>query len=304
MEPQPLSSSHEAYREAFQTFLAKSTFKAAIRNYSRETAAYIMQTAAHSAATADSTIFRVLGVGSGDGYPDLEILQAIAKSLRSSHDENQKPSIHACIVEPSSSLIEEFKEAVSPLPEGLATLADVSFEWRETTFQDYIGRSLPSESNRYHMAHFICSLYYLDSEEALKNCFKQLVTGGAMFCLVAGENSYFAKVSIAKQGRLKCLSESNFYTGKDLVAIAERNNWKHKELAKVYYEIDISSCFDETSRIGGSLLDFLTHRINFRETAGPELYNEMIDFINEASISDNKGGKILRPELAVVIIYK
>ena len=107
-----------------------------------------------------------------------------------------------------------------------------------------------------------------------------------------------------KQGRLKCLSESNFYTGKDLVAIAERNNWKHKELARVHYEIDISSSFDESSPIGSLLLDFLTHQINFRETADPELYNEMIDFINEASISDNKGGKILRPELAVVIIYK
>ena len=91
---------------------------------------------------------------------------------------------------------------MSPLPEGLATLADVSFEWRETTFQDFIASSSPSKSDHYHMAHFISSLYYLDAEETLKNCFKQLVTGGAMFCLVGGENSYFAKVRIAKRGAL------------------------------------------------------------------------------------------------------
>jgi len=72
-------------------------------------------------------VFRVLGIGSGDGKPDLEILHAVARSLLSSGDENQKPLMHLCIVEPSSSLIADFKQAVSPLPEKVATLADVSF---------------------------------------------------------------------------------------------------------------------------------------------------------------------------------
>ena len=300
MAAQPLSSSYQAYGDSFQTYLTKSTMREMIRKYSGVAASHIMKTAAYSAVNPE--VFRVLGVGSGDGKPDMDILKAVASSLRSSHDGNKKPVIHACIVEPSSFLITDFKQGVSPLPHELGNLAEVSFEWQATTFQDFISSSLLSENKQYHMAHFICSLYYMDPEESLRNCFVQLANGGALFCLLAAEDSFFAK--IAKQGKLKGLSFAHFYTGKDIVAIAERNNWRYEELPKVYYEVDITSCFDKTSQDGSLLLDFLTHQISFRETAEPALYNEMMDFISQCSLSDNEGRKILRPELAVVIIYK
>ena len=295
-----LASSHEAYQNAFQTYKEKSTLSEAIKDYCREAAAHIMQKTTHSVP-----VFRVLGVGSGDGKPDIEILQAIARSLSSSHDENLKPSIHACIVEPSSSIIEEFKEAVSPLPEGLATLADVSFEWRETTFQDLIASSSP-ESKRYQMVYFVASVFYMDAEETLKYCFRNLANGGAMFCLVAGAESYFVKQSQKFQGKLKGLSDFYMYTGDDLVAIAKRNSWSYEELPKAHYDVDITSCFDKSSQTGSLLLDFLTHQVDFRTTADPELLNQVIDFIrSEVSTCDNDADrKVLRSQMAAVIIYK
>ena len=301
MAQQSLSSSHEAYKNAFQTYSANSTVGDAIRNYAREAAAYIMQK-----MERNIPVFRVLGIGSGDGKPDLEILHAAARSLLSSGDENQKPLMHLCIVEPSSSLIADFKQAVSPLPEKVATLADVSFEWHEATFQEFISYSLPDRS-KYHMIYFIASLFYMDAEKSLNYCFKNLAVGGAMFCLVAGTDfNYFVKQSRKFQGRLNCLSVSNFhlYTAKDLIAIAERNNWKYEELPTKDYEVDITSCFDKSSHTGGLLLDFLTHHIDFRETADPALYSDVITFITENSSSDNEGRKKLRSEMAIVVIYK
>ena len=226
MEQNPLSSSHSAYLNAFQAFKSKSTVWEAERSYSCDAVAHVMQKLTDNAI--NSQVFRVLGVGSADGKHDLEVLQAVATSLRKVHQE--RPLIHSCIVEPSSSLIADFKRAVSPLPECLESLADVSFEWRETRFEDFIYSSSPPERQHYHIAHFMCSLYYMNAEESLKSCFKLLTNGGAMFCLVAGEESYFAKLSCQFEGKLKCLPVSNFYTGKDVAAIAKQNNWKYEEL--------------------------------------------------------------------------
>ena len=106
----------------------------------------------------------------------------------------------------------------------------------------------------------------MDAEDALKSCFKQLAYGGAMFCLVAGDDSYFVELSRKFHGKVKCLPTSsiNFYTGKDIVAIAERNNWKYEEYPKAQYEINITSCFDRSSQTGQALLDFLTHQLDFQ----------------------------------------
>ena len=301
MEARPLSSSIEAYSNAYKVYLSNSTLRETLEKYSGEAAAHVMRNLTDKAK--NSEIFQVLGVGSGDGNQDIEVLKVIATSLRSSRTE--KPSIHTCIVEPSSSLITDFRRSVTPLPASLASLADVSFDWKETGFEDYICSSSPSESNRYHIAHFICSLYYMDAEDALKSCFKQVANGGAMFCSVAGDDSYFIKFSENFHGKLKCLATaSNFYIGKDVAAIAERNNWKYEEYPKAQYEIDITSCFDRSSQTGRVLLDFMTHQIDFQGTADPILYDEVMEFLTESSITDSSGRKILTTMLAMVIIYK
>lgn len=297
MELQQLSSSHEAYHDAFQTYRAKSTLREVVISYSRQAAAHVI----HKLITHDAPVFRVLGVGSGDGKPDMEILKAVARGLRSSKDGNCKPQIAASTVEPSSLLIADFKRSASTLPEELANLADVSFDWQETTFDGFISESSWT-SELFHLAHFICSLYYMDAEESLKSCFKLLTPGGAMFCLVIKENSFFD--ILVRQGNLKRLPIPGFYTGQDVVVIAERNNWKHEELPMTHYEVDITDCFNESSQTGSLLLDFLSHTVNFRELADPALYKEMMDFITEVSSTDSKGKMILRPQLSIVVIYK
>ena len=267
-----------------------------IRNYCVNATAHVMQKCGPQ--TRNAEVFCVLGVGSGDGKHDIEILKVVARNIRSSHGEHHKPLMHACIVEPSSSLIAGFKQSVSPLADELSTLADVSFDWRETTFEDF-SVSLQSKSGLYHLIHFVCSLYYMDGEEALKKCYEALAIGGAMFCLVVGDDSFFA--NLRKRGCEIWDSVSNFYTGKDVVSIAERNNWRCEELPKMKYEVDITSCFDKSSQTGNILLDFLTHQINFRHSS---LYDEMMDYITASSTSDNQGRRILRPEIAIVVIYK
>ena len=185
-------SSKETYRNAYQTYLSKRLGPKSTLSYLSEVTAHVMQTI-HRDGVQNCKAFRVLGIGSGDGRCDIEILKAIATSLRSKCNEHQNPFIQVCIVEPNASSIKDFKKAVSPSPEELAKLAEVSFKWQQNTFQEFIDKyrdgSSQLESERYDIIHFISSLYYTDAEESLLTCFRMLATGGAIFCSVAGSQA-------------------------------------------------------------------------------------------------------------------
>ena len=54
-------------------------------------------------------IFRVLGVVSGDGKHGIEILMVVARGLRSSYGEHQKPLILAVTNEDGGNSVEAYK---------------------------------------------------------------------------------------------------------------------------------------------------------------------------------------------------
>lgn len=226
-------SSKEVNREAYQTYLSKRLGPKSTLSYLSEVTAHVMQTieTIHCDGVQNCEAFRVLGIGSGDGNCDIEILKAIATSLRSNCNGNQKPFIRVCIVEPNASSIEDFKKEVSPLPEELAKLAAVRFKWQQSTFQEFVDTyrdgSSQSESGRYHIIHFISSMYYADAEESLLTCFRMLAAGGAIFCSVAGRQDSWLKISHKFGGKIKFISNSGnvCYTAEDIIDIAERNGW-------------------------------------------------------------------------------
>ena len=161
-----------------------------------------------------------------------------------------------------------------------------------------------SKIESFHLVHFVASLYYMDAEISLKTSYQWLARGGAMFCTVGPEESFFPKLSRKLEGKVDLGSIHKFYTEVDLVNIAVRNNWKHEELWRTSYSVDISSCFEESSEEGSLLLDFLTHKQDFRATTDEAFYNKIMDFLNEESISDDNGRKLIKPEITAVVIYK
>jgi len=295
MKATKLSSSLETYRRAFQLVQTKSNLNEVIRDYCiRATAGFVEQLRLFPR----NQVLNVLSIGSGDGKHDIEILKTLARGLTSLEGQSSKPSIQACIVEPSS-LIADFMQSVSSLPEELSSHANVSFQWHKMTFQEFSRASLERNNDTFHFIHFVCSLYYAEAEESLTQCFNKLERGGAILCVIAGEESLFAKLS-----KRDDVPISNIYTGKEIIAIARRNNWGYEEIPTVNYEMDISGLFDENSQTGNLMLDFLTHTVNFRQTADPALFNEIMDLIRQSSITDEKGKTLLKFETAAVFIYQ
>ena len=155
-----------------------------------------------------------------------------------------------------------FRSRVSPFPvtlEGKAT-----FEWHEMTLEKFMESS--PQIQQFDLIHFVASLYYMDAEQALRNCYARLASGGAIFCTLVAEESFFSKLARKLKGKINLGSIDKFYTEVDIESISKRNNWNYEELKKCSSDADITSCFDHSSPTGGLLLDFLTHCQDFRGT--------------------------------------
>ena len=298
-----LSQSYKAYEKAFKTFLDHSTARQAIMKCVQDGTKLALEKIVPLDVNKP---FNILGVGSGKGEMDLLIIQFIAAQLKKT---DVKPAIHSLVVEPSSFLLEKFKESVASLPNSLTDLARVSFEWQQTTFQEYKQlcaiqdeKSQPS----FDFIHFVHSIYYMDAADALQTCFEQqLGEKGAIVCLVQTERSYFPMVQKRFKGRLTFGSEDMvIYTEEDLAKIAGEKGWKYDVIIQEF-SIDVSLCFGEPSEQGDLLFDFLTHQKDFRATADQELIHDLLDFFGEFIVPDENGNKLLRgPEMAAVVIQK
>ena len=238
-------------------------------------------------------LFRVLGVGSGDGQNDLRILDVVSSAIGCS-------KIHATILEPDGELMARFRSRVSPLPKTLEGKA--TFEWHEMTLEKFMASS--PQIQQFDLVHFMASLYYMDAEQALRNCYERLASGGAIFCTLVAEESFFPKVARTLKGKINLGSMNKFYTEVDLESISKRNNWNYKELKKYSYDADITSCFDYSSTAGGLLLDFLTHCQDFRGTVDEMVYKEVMNFLEQQSFTNDSGRKLIKPERIAVVIYK
>jgi len=288
----------DPYITSLKLFEKKSSVRKVIMDHAEFIAAHTMRHLSNDCLK--SAVFRVLGVGSGNGQTDLRILAAVAKAIETS--EKRRAVIRSTIIEPST-MITEFKTATSCLPQPLADLADFSFEWHETTLQKFIDSYNP-EIACFELVHFVASLFYMDAETSLISCYRRLVSGGAIFCILSAEDSFFPKLSRKLQGFVDLGSLKKLYTEVDFIDIAKRNNWKCEELSKAHYTVDISCCFDESSIEGNLLLDFLTHKQDFRVTADRMLYKDVMEFLNKESFIDENGKKLLKPVFNALVIYK
>lgn len=309
MPLEPLSKCHEAYEKAFQVYLDNYASRQAVIVKCVEDG---MKQALREIATVDKNKpFRILGIGSGKGQMDLLMIQFIAARMKTSGSDTIKSVIQSVVVEPSSFLLEEFKESASSLPSSLTTSAEVSFEWREMTFQEY-QRSCASESSKswpsFDFIHFIHSIYYTDATDTLRSCFEQqLGEKGAILSLVLTKESWFVKMQEKFKGRLMVGSEGIvMYTMEDLARMAAQSGWLYDVITHDHGDmIDISICFGaEPTEQSDLLLDFLTHQKNFRATADQALFDEVMTFIQGLMITDKTGGKFLKTGMAAVIIHK
>ena len=272
-----LASSHEHFQRCFRVFLDKSDEHESSISCIREGIKPMMKSLA---TLIDAPTVRVLGVGSGKGEIDLEILHVAAQCLHEKNP-NHKSDFLCHVVDPNWIALEDFKTSVEVLPSHLANLANIKFEWHQETFQQYIDKQ-DHELMKFEVVHFVHSLYYLaDLEDALVHTYEKILGDrGMIICIILGEGSYSDR--FVRKFRAKHLCNQ------DVVAVAKKCNFPYEEYSKENH-LDITEVFDAKSEQGNNLLDFLTHTMNFRSTASCEEVEEVLKFLEEvSSVEDGK----------------
>ena len=250
----------------------------------------LIQTASLSWCQQRSS-FNILSVGSGTGEIDMEIVKIIEKELQKS-DQGRHMKIFNRAIEPNKYSCSLYKAAIENLPS--PTKDDrTEFEICQQTFQEYkeSQQRQGGGSVKFDMVHFIHSIYHVDIKQALMHCFeKELGEQGVLVCLIADQDLiYWVTLRQNSQCHGRDIKSGDKYeTAEEIIKIAKNNGWKH-EIYSQEYSIDVTDVLDEKSTEGNLLLDFLTHTMNFRETADKQLVEETLALIKElTTVKDGK----------------
>ncbi|XP_067052634.1 histamine N-methyltransferase-like [Acropora muricata] len=285
------------YIDSFKLFETKSNQLRKTEEMLRERLPSLVPRRLH-----DSQQLNILSVGSGNGEKDFLVLKVIRESLRS-NDNGTEVKIFNRGIEPNTYFCDLYNEAIG----NMLTPSDdqaTEFEICEQSFQDY-SQHTEKYPVKFDVVHFIHSIYYLDMEEALCHCFeKELGENGVFVCIVSGRD--LINLVLAKQ-------PSNGYGQKDgaienlekagqLVEIAKSKGWKH-EVYMNEYSIDVTEVFDPKSTEGNLLLDFLTHTINFRETAEKQVVEETLAVVRDHTVFKD-GKRLGKKKDWLIALYK
>lgn len=263
---------------------------------------------------------RVLAIGSGSGVVDHDFLNEIVKTGKEVRGEEY--SVVYQVVESNSDSIEYFRKSVLPND----SYSKISFQWYNGLFEDFISEFEQSikgvsdeEEEQFDFVHYVRCFYYIDSVSALDKTYNTLLRRNGFATVIGeGEESIWPKFMIFLNDH-EIFNEG--YTGSGPVSMAyflpgwisqsEKNNWKY-EIYTDKYKFNATPMFDERSKDGNCLIDFLFHGKNARKSFKKEILDDFFQFLNdniqEGEEIEEAKKKVVRKyipcELGIIVITK
>ena len=239
--------------------------------------------------------YAILDVGTPDGDTDLKILSLIWRNLEPGTEISYR------VVNAQAAVLEKYKNSVSSSKK--REYKKIAFDWRATTLVDYLGgTSEESGGCKMNLVLFMQSIYYEDPEQALVQVYdKELEHNGVIVCVIQDENNFAIRLQNELQGKEFPKSKKNI-SGKDVVAIAEKHEWKW-EVDTQEYVLDVNECLKEGSSKGNMLLDMMFNVKDMRKQASADVIEQIKKSLEKEAIASG-GSKILKEKVAIVMIYK
>ncbi|XP_043930901.1 histamine N-methyltransferase-like isoform X2 [Protopterus annectens] len=273
-----LFSDHSRYVKSFQLFLDRSTEHQCMQEFINKELPDILS----RIGNGNSSI-NVLGIGSGSGEVDLQMLRKV---------EEKHPEVHINndIVEPSAEHVMLYKELVSRTPD----LQKMSFKWNKMTSSEYEKQMKEeNEKKKWDFIHMIQVLYYVESiEETIKFCHQHLEKNGKIVIILVSGNSGWASLWKKYGSRLPLNDICNYITSRDVKEAVDRMGLKcqHYDLPSI---MDITECFIDGNEEGELLVDFLTETLHFSKTAPPSFKSELMEYLKQPECSTRRDDKIV-----------
>ncbi|KAM4561474.1 histamine N-methyltransferase-like isoform 2-T2 [Fundulus diaphanus] len=278
----------DRYQKSFHLFLERSSEHQCMQDFIHNKLPDIL-----SSIGDGKSHLNVIGVGSGAGEIDLELLDELHKKHPEAMVDNE-------VVEPSSQQLHNYKVLVSQKPE----LNYIKFTWNKMTASEFEEHwKLRKVTKKADFIHMIQMLYYVKDPGATINFFQSLLNtnGKLLIILVSGESGW-GKLWQKYRKELCNTDISQCVTTGDIKSLLDSKGVSYQSF-DLPSQMDITECFTKGDEKGELLLDFLTEVLDFSKTASPELKAGVLELLRHPDCSVETEGKVVfNNNLGVIVI--
>ncbi|XP_028289480.1 histamine N-methyltransferase A-like [Parambassis ranga] len=241
---------------------------------------------------ADKKSLSVLGVGSGGGEMDVQLLSLLQSTLPA-------VPITADIVEGSCKLTDNFKALVAKT----ANLEKVTFDWHIINSEDYLKQvNVIGDAKKFDFIHMIQMIYYADDLERTIKFYHSLLkpNGRLMIIVVVGKGGWDTLWK-AYEKELHVGPITQFHSSAEVVACLKNLGLKYDQ-HNIFHSFDITECFNPSSITGNQVLNFLTSREDFHQSLTPEIRAGIIDLLRNKCSTEKDGRVFFNDSFSCILV--
>ncbi|XP_018537518.1 histamine N-methyltransferase-like isoform X1 [Lates calcarifer] len=281
------------YQKSFQLFLERSSEHQCMQDFIHNKLPDILASIGNG-----KSHLNVIGVGSGAGEIDLEILSEL-------HMKHPGVTVDNEVVEPSSQQLHNYRgTAFIVLVSQKPGLDYIKFTWNKMTASGFEEHwKVKNMTKKADFIHMIQMLYYVKDPGATINFFQSLLdkNGKLLIILVSGESGW-GKLWRTYRNQLCNTEISQCVTTGDIKSFLDSRGVSYQSY-ELLSQMDITECFTEGDEKGELLLDFLTEVLDFSKTASPELKAGVMELLRHPDCSVESNGKVIfNNNLGVIVI--
>ncbi|XP_044294320.1 carnosine N-methyltransferase 2-like [Varanus komodoensis] len=286
---QPMRSlTVEEYTKAFKSFLNTSTEHQCMEQFNKEELPNIVASLGNGRSTIN-----VLGVGSGTGEQDLNMIRLIQAKHPGILINNE-------VIEPNPQHILTYKDAVR----NSSDLKNVSFTWHQLTSMEYEKQARAQNiQKKFDFIHLIQMLYRVEDIVSTVRFFHSCLDSYAkLLIIIISGNSGWASIWRKYRHCLPPTDSGHYITSDDIEPILKDMGLNY-QVYNFPSTWDITECFIDGDTIGGHTLDFLTGTKDFMNTAPHDLKQCLRQALCQPECSTKKDGRIVfRNDLSMIVI--
>ncbi|XP_066497279.1 histamine N-methyltransferase-like [Hoplias malabaricus] len=275
---QNLIEDFSRYLQTFQLFLECSTEQQCMREFTQKTLPEILS----SIGTGQDTI-NVMGVGSGTGVIDLDVLHQLRLLYPETKVDNE-------VVEPSGDMLHRYKELVSKTPD----LDHITFRFNEMTASEFMENwKQRNTDKKMDFIHLIQMLYFIKDPEATVMFFRSLLNihGKLLIILISGDSGW-ARLSKTCHAEVCDSEQCQCINSGDVQKFLDARGIPYSKYT-LPSQIDISECFSPGDERGELLLDGLIEVVDFSKNASPKLRAEVLQLLKHPECSREENGRVM-----------
>ncbi|TKS67460.1 Histamine N-methyltransferase [Collichthys lucidus] len=242
---------------------------------------------------ADKSSLAVLGVGSGGGEVDVEILTMLQSTLPA-------VPITADIVEGSSELTDNFRALVAKT----TNLQKIPFVWHIMSSEDY-ERQVKSKGDmkRFDFIHMVQMVYYVDSlADTIKFYHSLLKKNGTLMIIIETADDGWDTLWKTYKKDLCVHPITEYRSSSEVIACVKSQGLKYEEHI-IPNSFDITECFNPGSPTGERLLNYMTAKDNFYESLTPETRAGILDLLKNKCSTEKDGRVLFSSTMSCILIH-